>query len=154
MRVHGGLLELPGAAAVRLFDEAFGGRAEDGQQTPTGADLRRVGTVALAGRGRVEPVDCAANVLPLRYFDAVGEDLDGQRAVGNFLSKGIQLCCGWIAGRSHLLCSFPFLKSSVHLRAGEKSDGRVTLCRQASQHVTMTLLQHGTPSPHHILANL
>lgn len=82
--------------------------------------------MALAGRGGVKPVDCAANVLPLRNFDTVGEDLDGQRAVGNFLSIGIQLCWGWIAGRSHLLCSFPFLKSSVHLRAGEKSDGRVT----------------------------
>lgn len=107
MRVHGGFLEVPGAAAVRLFDDSFGGRAENGQQTLTGADLRRVGTVALAGQGRVEPVDCAANVLPLRYFDTVWEDLNGQRAVGNFLSIGIQLCWGWIAGRSHLLCSFP-----------------------------------------------
>lgn len=82
--------------------------------------------MALTGRGGVKPVDCAANVLPLRNFDTVGEDLDGQRIVGNFLSIGIQLCWGWIAGRSHLLCSFPFLKSSVHLRARKKSDGRVT----------------------------
>jgi len=89
VRVHGSLLKVPGAAAVRLFDDTFGGRTEDGQKTPTGADLRRVGTVALAGRGRVEPVDCAANVLPLRNFNTVGEDLNGQRAVGNFLSKGI-----------------------------------------------------------------
>lgn len=65
-------------------------------------------------------------MLPLRYFDTVGEDLDGQRVVGNFLSIGIQLCWGWVVGRSHLLCSFPSLKSSVHLRAGAKSDGRVT----------------------------
>lgn len=63
--------------------------------------------MALAGRGCVKPVDCAAYVLPLRYFDTVGEDLDGQRVVGDFLSIGIQLCWGWIAGRSHLLCSFP-----------------------------------------------
>lgn len=63
--------------------------------------------MALAGRGCVKPVDSAPNVLPLRYLDTVGEDLDGQRVVGNFLSIGIQLCWGWIAGRSHLLCSFP-----------------------------------------------
>ena len=107
MRVHDGFMKLSGAAAVRLFDDTFGGCAEDSQQAAAGADLRRVGTVALAGRGCVEPVDCAANVLPLRYFDAVGEDLDGQRAVGNFLSISVQLCWGWIAGRSHLLCSFP-----------------------------------------------
>lgn len=65
-------------------------------------------------------------MLPLRYFDTVGEDLNGQRVVGNFLSICIQLGWGWIARRSHLLCSFPFLKSSVHLSAGEKSNGRVT----------------------------
>lgn len=100
-------MKVSDAATVRLFDDAFGGRSEDSQQAPTGADLRGVGTVALAGRGGVEPVDCAANVLPLRYFDTVGEDLDGQRVVGNFFSIGIQLCWGWIAGRSHLLCSFP-----------------------------------------------
>ena len=76
MRVHDDFVKLSGAAAVRLFDDAFGGRTQDSQQTPTGADLRGVGTVALAGR-RVEPVDCTANVLPLRYFDTVGEDLDG-----------------------------------------------------------------------------
>lgn len=119
-------MKLPGAAAVGLFDDAFGGRAEDSQQAPAGADLRRVGTVALAGRGRVKSVDRASNVLPLRYFDTVGEDLDGQRVVGNFLSIGIQLCWGWIADRSHLLRSFPFLKSSVHLRVGDKLEGEVT----------------------------
>lgn len=107
MRVHDGLVELSDAAAVGLFDDAFSGRAEDSQQAATGADLRGVGTVALAGRRCVEPVHCAANVLPLRYFDTVGEDLDGQRVVGDFLSIGIQLCWGRIADRSHLLCSFP-----------------------------------------------
>lgn len=98
MRVHDGLLKLPGAATVRPFDDALCRHTEDSEQAPTGADLRGVGTVTLAGRGCVKPVDCAANVLPLRYFDTVGEDLDGQRVVGNFLSIGIQLCWGWIAG--------------------------------------------------------
>lgn len=79
----------------------------------------------MVGQGCVKPVDCAANVLLLRYFDTAWEDLDGQRVVGNFLSIGIQLCWGWVAGRSHLLCSFPFWRSSVHLRAGKKSDGRL-----------------------------
>lgn len=107
MGVHDDLsVKLPGSAAVRLFDDAFGGRSEDGQQASTGADLRGVGTVPLCRR--VKPVDCASNVLPLRDFNTVGEDLDGQRAVGNFLSIGVQLCRGRIAGRSHLLCGFPW----------------------------------------------
>lgn len=107
MGVHDGLMKLSGTATVRLFDDAFGRRTEDSQQAPTGADLCGVGTMALAGHRCVKPVDCAANVLPLRYFDTVREDLDGQRVVCNFLSIGIQLCWSWIAGRSHLLCSFP-----------------------------------------------
>lgn len=107
MRVHDRLLKLPGTATVRLSDDAFGRRTEDCQQAPTRADLSGVGTVALTGQRCVKPVDCAANVLPLRYFDTAWEDLDSQRVVGNFLSIGIQLCWGWIAGRSHLLCSFP-----------------------------------------------
>lgn len=107
MRVHGGLMNLSGMATVGLYDDPFGGRAEDSQQTPTGADLSGVGTVALTGHRCVKPVDCAANVFPLRYFDTVGEDLDGKRVVCDFLSIGVQLCRSWIAGRSHLLCSFP-----------------------------------------------
>lgn len=76
MRVHDGLMKMSGAATVRLFDHTFGRCTEDSQQAPTGTHLRGVGTVALAGRGCVKPVDCASNVLPLRYFDTVGEDLD------------------------------------------------------------------------------
>ena len=71
--------------------------------------------MALAGRGCVKPVDCAAYVLPLRYFDTVREDLDGQRIVGNFLSIGIQLGWRWIAGRSHLLCSFPCKALNIYI---------------------------------------
>lgn len=117
-----------GSAAVCVFEDAFAGRsAEDGQEARSGAaDLRRVRTLALAGAGRVQPVHCAADVLSLRYFDTVGEDLYGQRLVGDILSKGIQFCWGWIVGRFHLLCSVPLLKSSVHLRVGEKSGGRFT----------------------------
>lgn len=107
LRVHDCFQLLPGPAAVRVLDEAFEGRAQDGQEAPAGGRLRRVGTVALAGRGRVEPVDSAANVLLLRNFDAVWEDLDGQRFVGDFLSIGVQLCRRRMGGRSHLLCGFP-----------------------------------------------
>ena len=93
--------------AVRLFYNAFRRRTEDGQKACSGTDLRGIGTVALAGQGRIKTVYCAANVLPLRYFDTIGKDLDGQRIVGNFLSIGIQFCRSWIVGRSHFLCSFP-----------------------------------------------
>lgn len=109
MRVHDGPVKLTGSSAGRFFRDVFGGCAEHSEQAPVRADLSGVGTVTLAGQRRVKPVDCAANVLPLRYFDAVGEDLDGQRVVGNFFSISIQLRWGWIAGRSHLLCSFPLI---------------------------------------------
>lgn len=107
MRVHDGLVKLTSASTVRFFDDVFGGCKKHSEQAPIRADLSGVGTVTLTGQGCVKSVDCAANVLPLRYFDAIGEDLYGQRIVGNFLSIGIQLSWGWIAGRSHLLCSFP-----------------------------------------------
>lgn len=107
MRVHDGLVKLTGTSAVRFFYDVFGGRTKHSEQAPMRADLSGVGAVTLTGRRRVKPVDCAANVLPLRYFDTIGEDLNGQRVVGNFFSIGIQLRWGWIAGRSHLLCSFP-----------------------------------------------
>lgn len=126
MRVHGGFGEQGGSATVRSFDNAFGGDSENSQETSFGADLRLVGAVALATGGGVKPVDCAANVLPLRYFDAIWEDLDGQRVVCDFLSIGIQFRWGRILDRSHLLGSFPFLKSSVHLRVGEKLGGWIT----------------------------
>ena len=42
-----------------------------------------------------------------------------------------------------------FLKSSVHLRVGEKLEGEVTWPWQTGQHFTQTLMQHGThTSPH------
>lgn len=42
-----------------------------------------------------------------------------------------------------------FLKSSVHLRVGEKLEGEVTWPWQTGQHFTPTLMQHGTrTSPH------
>lgn len=107
MKVHDSLMKMTATAAVQFFYNTFGRHTENSQQTPTGGDLSGVGALALAGQGSVKSVDCAANVLPLRYFDTVGEDLYGQRVVGNFLSIGIQLCRGWIVGRSHLLCSFP-----------------------------------------------
>lgn len=105
--VHDGLVEVTGTSAVRFSYDVFGGCTKHSEQAPIRADLSGVGTVTLTGQRRVKPVDCAANVLPLRYFDAVGEDLDGQGVVGNSFSIGIQLRWGWIAGRSHLLCSFP-----------------------------------------------
>lgn len=109
MEVHRWFGKQTGSAAVRIFEDDFAGRsAEDGQEARSGAaDLRRVRTLALAGAGRVQPVHSAADVLPLWYFDTVGEDLYGQRLVGDILSKGIQFCWGWIVGRSHLLCSVP-----------------------------------------------
>lgn len=109
MEVHRWFGKQTGSAAVRIFEDDFAGRsAEDGQEARSGAaDLRRVRTLALAGAGRVQPVHSAADVLPLWYFDTVGEDLYGQRIVADFLSKGIQFCWGWIVGRSHLLCSVP-----------------------------------------------
>lgn len=125
MRVHDGLVEVAAAAAVRLFDDAFEGRPEHGQEAPAGADLRGVRSVSLAGRGCVEPVDCATNVLPLRYFDAVWEDLDGQRVVGDFLSIGIQLCWGWVVGRSHLLCSFPWNVDVVGRQSDKQRTDRI-----------------------------
>lgn len=107
MGVHDGLMKLTSASAIRSFYNVFGGCKKHSEQAPMRADLSGVGTVTLTGQGCVKSVHCAANVLPLRYFDAIGEDLYGQRIVGNFLSIGIQLSWGWIAGRSHLLCSFP-----------------------------------------------
>lgn len=109
MEVHRWFGKQTGSAAVRIFEDDFAGRsAEDGQEARSGAaDLRRVRTLALAGAGRVQPVHSAADVLPLWYFDTVGEDLYGQRIVADFLSKGIQFCWGWIVGRFHLLCSVP-----------------------------------------------
>lgn len=95
----------------------------------------------MALRGRVQTVDCAANVLPLRDFDAVGEDLDGQRVVGNFLSIRIQLGRAGVARRSHLLCGFPSRRSSVHLRT-QKRGGRVYRGRQTGQHVRGPLWTH------------
>lgn len=107
MRVHDDLMKLTGTSAARFFYDVFGGCTKHSEQAPIRADLSGVGTVTLTGHRRVKPVDCAANVLPLRYFDAIGEDLYGQRVVGNFFSISIQLRWGWIAGRSHFLCSFP-----------------------------------------------
>lgn len=107
MWVHDGLVKLTATSAVRFFYDVFGGCAKHSEQAPIRADLSGEGTVTLTGRRCVKAVDCAANVLPLRNFDAIREDLDGQRIVGNFFSIGIQLRGGWIAGRSHLLCSFP-----------------------------------------------
>ena len=107
MRVHGGFGEQTGTGTVHFFDNAFGGHSENGQEARFGADLRLVRAVTLATGGGVKPVNCAANVLPLRYFDAVWEDLDGQWIVSDFLSIGIQFRWGRILDRSHLLCSFP-----------------------------------------------
>lgn len=63
--------------------------------------------MVLVGPPGVQSVYCATNVFPLRDFDRVGEDLDAQWPVGNLLSIGIQLCWCWVAGRWHLLGSFP-----------------------------------------------
>lgn len=63
--------------------------------------------MALAGQRSVQTVDGVTDVLPLRYSDSVGADLDAQWPVGNLLSIGVQLCWCWVAGTSHLLCSFP-----------------------------------------------
>lgn len=115
MWVHDGLMKLTGASTVRVFYDVFGGGTKHSEQAPIRADLSGVGTGTLTGQRRVQPVDCAANVLPLRYFDAIGEDLYGQRVVGNFFSIGIQLRWGWIAGRSHLLCSFPLSVWEKHI---------------------------------------
>lgn len=126
MGIHGYFGEQAGSASVGFFDNTFSRRSEDGQEACFGVDLRRVRAMALAIGGGVEPVYCAANVLPLWYFDTVWKYLDGQRVVCYFFSIGIQFRWCWIRDRSHLLCSFPFLKSSVHLRVGEKSGGRIT----------------------------
>lgn len=48
MRIHDGLVKKPGSATVQLFDDAFGRRTEDGQEARSCADLRGIGTVALA----------------------------------------------------------------------------------------------------------
>ena len=69
--------------------------------------------------GGVQAVDCATDVFPLRYFDTVGEDLDGQRVAGNFLSKGIQFRWGWIMCGSHLLCGVPWGKAQREKKLGE-----------------------------------
>lgn len=48
MRIHDVFMKLTGPAFVQFFYNAFGRRKEDSQQAPTGADLSRVGTLALA----------------------------------------------------------------------------------------------------------
>lgn len=142
LRAVGATVEVHGCF---LGSASAGGRghfywsSKNCQQTCAGAQLRGVGTVTL--RGRVQTVYCAANVLPLRYFDAVGEDLDGQRVVGNFLSIRIQLGRAGVARRSHLLCGFPSWRSSVHLRT-QKRGGRVYRGRQTGQHVRGPLWTH------------
>lgn len=46
-------------------------------------------------------------MVSLGDLDAVGEDLDGEGVVGNFLSICIQFCRGWKWSRSHPLCGVP-----------------------------------------------
>lgn len=56
----------------------------------------------------------------------------------------------WDGGGVCVLSSvLTFLKSSVHLRVGEKLEGEVTWPWQTGQHFTPTLMQHGAcSSPH------
>lgn len=84
-----------------MLQDSFNRHSDYGQKASPGADLSRVGTVALARR--VKTVDCAPQVLPLRYFHVTGKDFYCQRVVRNFLSIGIQLCWRGILCRSHLL---------------------------------------------------
>lgn len=88
-----------------MLQDSFNREFDNGQKASPGADLSRVGAVALA-RG-VETVHCTTQVLPLRYFHVTGKDFYSQRVVCNFLSIGIQLCWRGILCRSHLLCSVP-----------------------------------------------
>lgn len=141
-------MERSAAGPGGLFYHCFNGSSENGQQACAGTEVRGVRAVAL-GRGCVQSVYCTTNVLPLRNFDTVRKDLYCQRIVGDFLSIRIQLCRGWVARRSHLLCSFPCLRSSVHLRAREKWYSRVTRGWQTGQHVSNPLMIHEPVIPHH-----
>lgn len=135
VEVHGCFLGPAGTGGWGLFDRS----SKHCQQACTGAQWRGVGAVAL--RRRVQTVDCAPDVLSLRNFDAVGEDLDGQRVVGYFLSIRIQLGGAGVARRSHLLCGFPSRRSSVHLQA-QKRGGRVCRGWQTGQHIRGPLSTH------------
>lgn len=104
------------AAAIEILQDAFDrGRFDDGEEARLGAGLRgRVRAVALARR--VQAVDRAPHVVPLRDLDAVGEDLDGERVVGDLLSIRIQLCRGRERSRSHPLYGVPW-------RGGRRREG-------------------------------
>lgn len=138
MEVHSCSVEAPCADDWGPFERS----PEHRKQTGTSAELRGVRAVAL--RGCVQAVDCSTDVFPLRNLDAVGEDLDGQRLVGHFLSIRIQLGRAGVAPRSHLLCTFPSRRSSVHLQAQKRRSG-VCRDRQTGQHV---MVQHLSTSPH------
>lgn len=94
--------------AVKIFEDAFDcGHLDDGEEARLGTGLRgRIRAVALAGR--VQPVDRTTHVVSLGDLDAVGEDLDGEGVVGNFLSICVQFCRGWKWSRSHPLCGVPW----------------------------------------------
>lgn len=94
-------------AAIEILEDAFDrGCFDDGEEACLGAGLRgRVRAVALARR--VQAVDRASHVVPLRDLDTVGKDLDGERVVGDLLSIRIQLGRGWERSRSHPLYGVP-----------------------------------------------
>lgn len=96
------------AAAIEILEDAFDrGRFYNGEEARLAAGLRgRVRAVALARR--IQAVDCAPHVVPLRDLDAVGEDLDGEWVVGDLLSIRIQLGGGRERSRSHPLYGVPW----------------------------------------------
>lgn len=96
--------------AVKVLDDTLDeGHFNDGKETGLGSGLSGgVGTVS--GASGIESVDCATNVVPLRDFNAVGEDLDGEWIAGNLFSISIQFRRGWILSRSHPLWSVPYME--------------------------------------------
>lgn len=68
-------------------------------------------------------------MVSLGDLDAVGEDFDGERVVGNLLSICIQFCRGWKRSGSHPLCGVPWGggqdRSEVRQRAGRDRIGEI-----------------------------
>lgn len=107
-----------GTRSFKVLQNSFGRRLDYRQQASLGAGLRWIRTIPLPRS--IQPVDSTTNVLALGYLHTIWEDFYCQWIVGNLLSIGIQFCRRRIPSSFHLLCSVPFLKSSVHLRVREQ----------------------------------